>query len=163
MFSYSVFSAGAAAFVLTLGCSGGDLTLPEANEPATLTIVSGDGQRADAGALLQEPLTVQVLDGSSRPVRGTPVQFSFLGDLPGAALDPASLLTDEDGRAAAIVRLGDVPGEQVIVAHVTNSQAPDLRARFSATAVPPTGNGGGKKAGDATDHADGSNDSGDHD
>jgi hypothetical protein len=163
MFSYRVFSAGAAAFVLTLGCSGGDLTLPGTNAPAELTIVSGDGQRADAGALLEEPLTVQVLDGSSQPVRGTPVQFSFLGDLPGAALNPASLLTDEDGRAAAIVRLGDVTGEQVIVAQVTNAETPDLRARFSATAVPPNGNGGAKKAGDTTDHAGGSNGNGDHD
>jgi len=151
MFSYSVFSAGAAAFVLTLGCSGGDLTLPAANEPAALTIVSGDGQRADAGALLEEPLTVQVLDGSSQPVRGTPVQFTFVGDLPGAALDPASVLTDENGRAAAIVRLGDLPGEQVIVARVTNSQAPDLRASFSVTAVSPKGN----------DHAGDSNGNGD--
>jgi hypothetical protein len=148
-FRFSVCSAGAAALVLSLGCSGGDLTLPGANEPAALMIVSGDGQRADAGTLLEEPLTGQVLDGSSQPVRGTPVLFNFLGDLPGAALDPSSVLTDENGRAAAMVRLGDVPGEQVIVAQVTNSQTPDLRARFSATAVSPNGNGGGKKAGDA--------------
>jgi hypothetical protein len=134
-FSYSVMSAGAAALVLALGCSGGDLTLPRSNQPAALTIVSGDGQRADAGALLDEPLTVQVLDGGSGPVAGIPVQFSFLGVLPGAALDPASILTDEDGRAAAIVRLGEVPGEQIIVARVTAAQTPDLSARFSATAI----------------------------
>jgi hypothetical protein len=141
VFSYCGFSAGAAALVLALGCSGGDLTLPGSNEPAALTIVSGDGQRADPGALLDQPLTVQVLDGSSRPVGGTPVQFSFLGDLPGAALDPASVLTDANGQAAAIVRLGDVAGEQIIVAQVTNSQTPDLSARFSATAVLPEGKG----------------------
>jgi hypothetical protein len=142
VFSYSLSNAGAAAFVLALGCSGGDLTLPGSNQPAALTIVSGDGQRADAGALLNEPLTVQVLDGGSGPVAGTPVQFSFLGVLPGAALDPASVLTDEDGRAAAIVRLGEVPGEQIIVARVMNSQTPDLSARFSATAVHSGGNHG---------------------
>ena len=153
VFSFSVFGTGAAALVLSLGCSGGDLTLPgtnepAANEPAALTIVSGDGQRADAGTLLDKPLTVQVLDGSSRPVAGTPVQFGFLGELPGAALDPASVLTDENGTAAAIVRLGDVAGEQVIVAQVTNSQAPDLRARFSATAVLSGGRGGHDKGGE---------------
>jgi hypothetical protein len=145
MFSYSVINVGAAAFLLTLGCSGGDLTLPGSNAPTALTIVSGDGQRADTGAVLQEPLTVQVLDALSQPVRSTPVQFSFLGDLPGAALDPESVLTDENGRAAAIARLGDVAGEQVIVAQVTNTETPDLRASFSATAVLPKGDGGGKK------------------
>jgi hypothetical protein len=51
------------------------------------------------------------------------------------------VLTDVNGQAAAIVRLGDVAGEQVIVAQVTNSQTPDLSARFSATAVLPAGKG----------------------
>src|SRR5215210_6084349 len=110
MFGNTAFYAGAATCLLTLGCSGGDLTLPAAHQPAELMIVSGNGQRADAGALLEEPLTVEVLDGSSQPVRGAPVQFGFLGDLPGAALDPASVLTDANGRAAARVRLGEVPG-----------------------------------------------------
>jgi hypothetical protein len=122
--------------------------LPHPNEPAALEVVSGDGQQAEPGALLEEPLTVRLLDGSSRPVRQAPVQFSFLGDLPGAGLDPASVLTDEEGRAAAIVRLGQVVGEQVIVAQVTNSQSSELRARFSATAVPPDRPGGGKKGKD---------------
>jgi hypothetical protein len=145
MSGHSVSSIGAAALVLTLGCSGSDLTLPHPNEPAVLMVVSGDGQQAEPGALLGEPLKVQLLDGSSSPVRQTPVQFSFLGDLPGAALDPASVLTDEEGRAAAIVRLGEIVGEQVIVAQVTNSQSADLRTRFSATAVPTDRPGDDKK------------------
>jgi hypothetical protein len=145
MSSQYVFSAGAAAFVLMLGCSGGDLTLPGPDEPVTLMAVSGDGQRAEAGTLLDQPLTVQLLDGSSRPVHGTPIQFSFLGDLPGSGLDPASVLTDEQGRAEAIVRLGETLGEQVVVAQVTDTKISDLRVRFSATAVPPDGKDGGKK------------------
>jgi hypothetical protein len=154
MSGHSVSSIGAVALVLTLGCSGGDLTLPHSSEPAALRVVSGDGQEAQPGALLEEPLTVRVLDGSSHPVSDTPVQFSFLGDLPGAGLDPASVLTDAEGRAAAIVRLGEVLGEQVIVAQVANSQSADLRARFSATAVPPDRTGGGKKGKDHGSHGD---------
>jgi hypothetical protein len=148
MSGHSVSTIGVAALVLTLGCSGGDLTLPDPNEPAALEVVSGDAQQAEPGASLQEPLTVRLLDGSSRPVRQTPVQFSFLGDLPGARLDPASVWTDEEGRAAANVRLGRVVGEQVIVARVTTSKSSELRARFSATAVPPDRAGGGKKGKD---------------
>lgn len=155
MSRHSVFRAGAAALLVMLGCSAGDLTLPGPDEPAALMVVSGDGQQAEAGALLDEPLMVQLLDGSSQPVRGTRVQFSFLGDPPGAGLDPASVLTDAEGRASAIVRLGEAVGEQVIVAQVTNTQIADLRARFSATAVAPDDDDGGKKGGRGKGHGGG--------
>jgi len=49
-------------------------------------------------------------------VPNTPVQFQFLGDFPGAELAPASVLTDAEGRASAVARLGDLAGEQVILA-----------------------------------------------
>jgi hypothetical protein len=153
MTSHRVFRLGAAAVMLTLiGCSGGDLTLPGPGQsgpgqPAELKMVSGDGQQAEVGTVLDDPLTVQVLDESSQPVPGVRVQFGLLGDLSGAAVDPASIETDEDGRAAAIVRLGEQPGEQVIVAAVANTQVPDLQAQFSVTAVPPSGGDGDKKGG----------------
>jgi hypothetical protein len=150
MTSRRVFRVGAAAVMLTLiGCSAGDLTLPGPSQsgPVALKAVSGDGQRAEAGTLLDDPLTVQVLDESSLPVPNIRVQFSLLGDLSGAAVDPVSIETDEEGRAAAIVRLGEQPGEQVIVAAVANTQLPDLRAQFSVTAVPPSGGDGDKKGG----------------
>ena len=142
MTRHRVFRMGAAAVLLTLvGCSGGDLTLPGPGEsgpdqPAALKVMSGDEQQAEVGTVLEDPLTVQVLDESSQPVPHIVVQFSFLGELSGAALDPASIETDDEGRAAAIVRLGEQAGEQVIVAVVANTQLPDLRARFSVTAVP---------------------------
>ena len=153
MTSHRVFCVGTAVVMLTLiACSAGDLTLPGPgqsgpHQPATLKVLSGDGQQAEVGTVLDDPLTVQVLDESSQPMPNVRVQFSFLGDLSGAAVDPASIETDETGRAAAIVRLGELPGEQIIVAAVANTQLPDLRAQFSATAVPPDGEDGGKKGG----------------
>jgi len=146
------FSAGAVAVVLALGCSGGDLTLPSAGGPAALSIVSGDGQQAAAGAVLGEPLTVQLLDGSARPVSGIAVQFSFVGDVPGSGLEPASVVTDQNGQAAAVARLGRVLGEQVIVAQVASTS--NLRASFSVIAVPHGGNdggGGGNQGGGGSD------------
>ena len=153
MTSQRVFRMGAAAVLLTLiGCSAGDLTVPgpgqsSPDQPAALKVLSGDGQEAEAGTLLADPLTVQVLDESSQPVAHIRVQFSFLGDLSGAAIDPASIETDEAGRAEAVVRLGELPGEQIIVAAVANTQLADLRARFSATAVPPDDGDGDKNGG----------------
>ena len=150
MASQRVFCVGAALVMLTLiGCSAGDLTLPGPGEngPDQLKVLSGDGQQAEVGTVLDDPLTVQVLDERSQPMANIQVQFSFVGDLTGAALDPALIETDEQGRAAAVVRLGELPGEQVIVAAVANTQLPDLRAQFSATAVPPNGGDGDKKGG----------------
>jgi hypothetical protein len=153
MASHRGFCVGAAVVMLTfIGCSAGDLSLPGPSQsgpdqPVALEVVSGDGQQAEAGTVLDDPLTVRVLDESSQPVPDIRVRFSFLGDLSGAAVDPASILTDGEGRAAAIVRLGELPGQQVIVAAVANTELPDLRAQFSATAVPPDDDGDGKKGG----------------
>ncbi len=137
----NVVLVGVAALACPLGCSGGDLTLPGSAEPAAILVVSGDGQSARPGTLLDQPLTVQILDASSRPVQQATVEFSFVGDVPGASLDPASVLTDAEGHAAAVVRLGDVTGEQLIVAKVASISPADLRARFSVTALPGGGHG----------------------
>ena len=149
MTSHRMFCLGAAVVVLTLGCGTGDLTLPGPGQggpaqPAALKVLSGDGQQAEVGTVLDDPLTVQVLGDSSQPMPNIQVQFSFLGDISGAAVDPASIETDEAGRAATIVRRGERPREQVIVAAGCNKQQPGLRARFSATAVLPGDNNGGK-------------------
>ena len=75
MTSHRVFCAGAAVVMLTLiACSAGDLTLPGPgqsgpDQPAALKVLSGDGQRAEAGTILDDPLTVQVL--------GPRVEISF--------------------------------------------------------------------------------------
>jgi hypothetical protein len=151
MWSSSLFCMGAAVASLGLaGCSGGDLTLPGGDQPAeprpaSIVVLSGDGQQGAPGALLGEPLTVRVADDSSRPVPDTPVKFSFLGDVSGAALDPITpVLTDVAGLATATLRLGEVPGEQVVVAEVVDTQPQALRARFTVTAVDPGKGGGGK-------------------
>jgi hypothetical protein len=151
MSTSGVFSIGAAALALALGCSGGDLTLPSADGPGTLVVVSGDGQEAEAGTMLEDPLTVELLDASSQPMRDVLVEFSFVGDLPGAGLSPATVLTDEEGRAEAVVRLGEVVGDQVIVAQVANTESAGLRASFLATAVAPDDDGGGGGGGGKKD------------
>jgi hypothetical protein len=116
-------------------CSGADLTLPGSSEPAALQMVSGDDQRALAGALVGEPLLVRVVDANARPVHGASVEFKFVGSLPDAGLDPEVAETDDTGHAAATVRLASVAGEQVIVASLVGSGASHLRVRFRAVAL----------------------------
>jgi hypothetical protein len=134
-----------AAVCLLVGCSGGDLTLPASADPVTLTIVSGNGQRADAGDLLEQPLVVQVLSSDGTPVPGTSVEFGFLGDVPGGAVNPPVTTTDDEGRAEAVVRLGTESGEHLVIARVAGTASPDLSARFEVVALNGGGGGGGKK------------------
>ncbi len=134
-----------AAVCLLVGCSGGDLTLPASASPAVLTIVSGDDQRADPGDLLEQPLVVQLLASDTTPVPGASVEFGFLGDVPGAAVNPALTTTDDEGYAEAFVRLGTESGEHLVIARVVGSASPDLSARFSVVALSGGGGGGGKK------------------
>ena len=138
-------SAGTIALVLAGACSSGDLTLPASSAPAELHVVSGDDQRAEAGEILPEPLTVRVLDAEAQPVPRTPIVFGFVGQVEGAVVDPATALTDEQGRAGAVARLGEDPGEQQIVARVADTDAPDLQARFTVVAVEPDDDDGGRK------------------
>lgn len=139
--------------ILVLGfaaCGSGDLMLPGPGDPASLTIVAGDGQRATLGQALTDPLIVEVRDGENRPVAGTRVTFRFTDDLPEAAVDPGIAPTDGQGRAAARVQLGRLAGYQAIEAEVA-SKGPDLRVRFRLTALPadppPDGGGGGSGTG----------------
>ena len=130
------------ATLIGLGCSN-DLSLPggpsgpapgpSSSTPTRLTAVAGDDQRARVGETLDQPLRVQVLDAAAHPVEGVQVQFAFEGDNAGGSLEPATSTTDVTGHAEATVRLGDQPGEQTIVAALTD--APTLSARFTVTAT----------------------------
>ena len=137
------------ALALLAAC-GTDLSLPGGPsgppEPDVLRIVDGNGQRAQTGEPLADPLVVQVLDSGRTPVAGTPVEFSFVGDPTGAVLQPTSAQTDSAGRVSAFVRLGLESGDQEIVARVAGSASPELSASFTVTALEDKG-GGGKGGG----------------
>lgn len=129
--------------LLSAACGGTDLTLPGPGDPATLTIVAGDGQSAAPGEMLTDPLVVQLQDGIGRPVAGTRVAFRFTDAVPNAAVDPGTATTDSAGRATAAARLGEREGSQAIEALVA-APGEDLRVRFELTAqAPSTGGGGG--------------------
>lgn len=120
--------------LLAAGCGGGDLTLPTDAVPAALTIVAGDGQSATEGSPVADPLIVQLEDGLGQPIVGGQVEFRFVGEPPGAAVDPGSAPTDERGQAAVHARLGRQEGPQLIEALVA-VPGEDLRVHFRLTAL----------------------------
>jgi hypothetical protein len=132
--------------VLVAACGGGDLTLPGDSTPAVLSIVAGDGQTATEGSPVAEPLVVQLEDGAGRPVAGGQVEFRFVGELPGSAVNPGTVPTDASGQAAVHARLGQQEGAQVIEALVA-VPGEDLRVHFQLTALAEQ-TGGGDPPGD---------------
>src|SRR6476659_34585 len=56
-------------------CSGDNLLLPSAGQPAKILIKSGDGQTATVGHALDSAIVLEVTDPENRPVEGIEVTF----------------------------------------------------------------------------------------
>jgi hypothetical protein len=80
--------------------------------PSSLTLLSGDGQRAPAGKRVPQPVSVQVVSRSGRPVPGIPVRF-VLQENEGRA-EPQADSSDAQGVARASWILGGSPGRQTL-------------------------------------------------
>ena len=70
---------------------------------SSLTLLSGDGQRAPAGRRVSQPVTVQVVSRSGRPVPGIPVRF-ILAENEGRA-EPQADSSDAQGVARGDPRI----------------------------------------------------------
>jgi Big-like domain-containing protein len=88
-----------------------ELTLEVYPVAGSITLLSGDGQRAPAGQRLPLPVRAQVVSRSGRPMAGVPVHF--LGGAGGAVgVDAATDTTDASGVAHVEWKLAGVPGRQ---------------------------------------------------
>jgi Big-like domain-containing protein len=80
--------------------------------PSSLTLLSGDAQRAPAGRRVPQAVSVQVVSRSGRPVPGVPVRF-VLEQNEGRA-EPQADSSDAQGVARASWTLGGSPGRQTL-------------------------------------------------
>ena len=117
-------------------------------DAATITIVDGDGQRADVDEPLDEPLVVLVRDVGGRIVAGAPVTFTTnsgslaapeLGD-PGVEADEGDdphtarfmvVKTDDTGKASVGYNVGDLPGAKQVFARINVSNNRTRQITFS--------------------------------
>ncbi|MGI9077007.1 MAG: CHRD domain-containing protein [Gemmatimonadaceae bacterium] len=103
---------------LTLGastaCSSDDTTGPK--DPASVVVVSGNGQQAQVGRTLTEPLIVEVRDDAGTPISGVTVTFAVTRGT--ATVSAATAQTDASGRASTTVTLGNDGGTVVVTATV---------------------------------------------
>jgi hypothetical protein len=104
--------------------------------PATaIGLVAGSNQRALAGKTLAQALVVRATNRKGGPASGKRVTFR-LGEAQGS-VEPASAVTDADGRARANWTLGPYPGRQTLLASVENV---DSALAIQAEADPVAGN-----------------------
>ena len=155
----SRLAAGLLVPWLVAGCSGDTLTLPGSTTPTDVLAVSGNGQEAEPGAQLPDPLVVQVVDSGGRPIGGAEVAFALDGATDGT-LSPATVRTDSEGLAQTEVRLGTTAGTQSIEARATEGVA-GAAFTFTLTALAPKGGGGDGDDGDDRDGGPGRGHDGD--
>jgi PKD repeat protein len=84
------------------------------------------------GEPLAAPVVVAVTDARGDPVEGAPVEFALTSAGEGAGITPSTALTNAEGRAEALVHLGDKVGVQTGGARVAGDTA--LKTTFSALA-----------------------------
>jgi hypothetical protein len=92
--------------------------------PASLTLLGGDGQRAPAGRRISQPVLVQVVSRSGRPIEGVPVRFVL--DEGAGQVDPAVDSSDAQGIARALWTLGGAAGRQSLTVNADGVVSPTL-------------------------------------
>jgi len=97
-----------------------------------LVSVSGDKQAAGVGAVLDQPLVVQVNDAKGAPVSGALVRFTGVG---GMTMQPDRGLTGSDGQFTTNVTLGGMSGRYQVAAATANFSGKPVEIRIDEIAL----------------------------
>ena len=117
---------------LALAACGDGPTGPDVRVPTSLRIDAGDAQTATLGLMVPVAPAVVVLDQTGAPMAGVTVRFTVVEG--GGAVQPATALTDAQGRASpGSWTLGPAPGTNVLEIAVDGVQP----VRVNATAESP--------------------------
>lgn len=119
----------AATLVASYAC--GDSNAPKPSPLARLTIVSGDSQSGAAGTALSAPIVLQAFDSNGHAAVGVNAIFGPEGN---GKISPASVVTDNSGKASITWTLATTPGLQNLLATVTQGTAIVITDTVWATA-----------------------------
>lgn len=120
-----------------------------------ISVIAGNNQRGGYLSPLPAPFVVSVTDSGGNFVAGAPVRFDVVeggGQLQNGQ-PSLTTSTDSDGRATAVLKLGDIVGldQQRVVARLIGT---DARAGFTASALMPGDPGQTKITGVVLDNQD---------
>jgi hypothetical protein len=103
-------SPGRSALTATFGQLRAALPVVVLPVAASITIASGEDQRAPAGRTLPTPVVAQVVSRTGRPMTGVPASFVVRGGL--GAASPEVDTSDARGMVQSAWTLGPAPGRQ---------------------------------------------------
>ena len=118
-----------AALLVACGETGPSEQLPA----AAVTNVTGVPLAGPAGEALSERVAVRVDDAAGNPLPGVAVTFAV--SAPGATVDPASAVSDNEGEARTRWTLGSTPGQQTMVASAGNGASAQITALAGAPRI----------------------------
>lgn len=104
----------AVAAAVSYACS--ESSAPKPSHLARVKIVSGDSQSGVVGTALAAPIVIQALDSNGRAAVGLSAIFGPSGD---GGVSAPSVTTDSTGKASIVWTLGTTPGQQNLLATVT--------------------------------------------
>ncbi|MFZ0732125.1 MAG: Ig-like domain-containing protein [Candidatus Sulfotelmatobacter sp.] len=99
---------------------------------ASIVESSGGKQTTQTGALLPQPLVVQVNDGQGNPVTGALVDFTAAS---GVLFDPSNGLTDSSGQVTTNVSLGGMAGRYQIIASTSDKSHKKVELKIEEIAL----------------------------
>ena len=105
-----------------------------AGDASRLTVVSGNGQTAEAGSLLPDALVVRLVDSEGNGVPNTGVTWVIASG--GGSVTPQNTTTDGDGHTSAQWTLGPALGEQRADAVVSGVGVATFRTTATSSAPP---------------------------
>jgi len=111
-------SAGRSTIVAKVEGVVGKAGVSVVTPASAIALVAGTNQRTLAGRQLPQAIVVRATNRHGGPASGKRVSFK-VGDGEGS-VDPATAITDADGRARAAWTLGNDPGRQTLFASVEN-------------------------------------------
>jgi mono/diheme cytochrome c family protein len=123
------------AILLTTSCSRKPESAPLPKPTAfgaAIVESSGGKQFAQTGALLPQPVVVQVNDAQGTAVAGALVEFAAL---PGVTFDPETGLTDSSGQLTTNVSLGGMAGRYELVATTTDKSNKKVELKIEEIAL----------------------------
>ncbi|AHG89031.1 Peptidase M30, hyicolysin [Gemmatirosa kalamazoonensis] len=103
---------------------------------AAVSVVSGSGQTAAAGAALPAPLVVKVTTANGSAVPGATVVFQVTSGT--GTVSPSSAVTDASGQASTQLTLGANAGAVQVTATVQGTTISTTLSASGSTVMPPT-------------------------
>jgi len=111
-------NAGRSVVSAKIDGKSGYLPVSVVTTAAELNVVGGGSQRALAGRVLPQPVVVRATNRRGAPASAKAVTFRLAEGA--GKIDPATAVTDADGRARTTWTLGEYPGRQTLFAQVEN-------------------------------------------